>query len=232
MSKRIDDLISTICGETEHPLAPILQQWSTESRLFLSFAETYAPKIRKKARLAADDGELADLLSELAVAAMLVRDRRFSVQYEPYLATAQRGPDFQVLLKTHIPFHVEVTRLRLTGPAHEDTAGITLKLARVIGDKIGQCQPGAMNLLAVVIPPAAADDTLVASAIRLLEREADTLRRDDGGNYLRHRQRLSAIALSTFTPTWHPQHIALWRNPHAKHPLHPEIARYLTQVPG
>lgn len=239
MTKRIDDLIQSICGTFDHPLAPLLRRWCTESRLFLDFAETYTPKIRKKTRLALNDDELADLLSELAVAAVLVRDRRFSVNYEPYRATALRAPDFQVLLKTHIPFHVEVTRLRLPGAASEGQASAALKLARVVGDKIGQFPAGVMNLLAVVLPPAVAGDTLVPEALRLLEsatqREPDArsleIWRDDAAAYLRQRQRLSAIALCAFTPTWHPLRITLWRNPQAKHPLHPEVARYLVQVP-
>jgi hypothetical protein len=238
MTKRIDELVQSICGAADHPLAPFLRQWCTESRPFITFAETHATKIRKKARLASLDDELTDLLAELAVAAFLLRDRRFTVLYEPYRSTGLRGPDFQVIFKTHSSFHVEVTRLRLLDPVGDDLAAAALKLARVVCDKISQFPPGVMNLLAVVVPPGAESDSLAPTAIRLLDsypqREASLLaaevRLEGVADYLRQRQRLSAIALCSFTPAWQPLIVRLWRNPQAKHPLHPDIINYLVQM--
>lgn len=238
MTKRIDELVQSICGATDHPLAPLLRQWCNEARPFITFAETHAPKIRKKARLAPRDDELTDLLAELAVAAFLVRDQRFTVRYEPYRATGLRGPDFEVIYKTHSALHVEVTRLRLRDLAGADLSGTALKLARVVCDKIGQFPPGVMNLLAVVIPPDAASDALVPTALRLLEsypqREASLvpppLRREGVLAYLRQRQRLSAIALCSFTTAWRPLIVKLWLNPQAKHPLYPDVSKYLGQT--
>lgn len=238
MTKRIDDLIQSICGASGHPLAPLLRQWCGESPQFIAFAEAHATKIHKKARLASGDDELADLLAELAVAAVLARDRRFAVVYEPYRASGQRGPDFHVLFKTHAPFHVEVTRLRLREPAGDDQAGAALKLARAVCDKIGQFPPGAMSLLAVVVPPRAQSDELAPAAIRLIESYAQRaaslaspeLRPEGVREYLRHRQRLSAIALCSFTDAWRPLLVKLWQNPGAKHPLIPDVVRYLLQA--
>lgn len=238
MTKRINELVQSICGVSDHPLAPFLRQWCDESRPFIAFAQTHASKIRKKARLAPLDDELTDLLAELAVAAFLVRDRRFTVLYEPYRATGLRGPDFQVVFKTHASFHVEVTRLRLLDPAGDNPAGAALKLARVLCDKIGQLPAGMTNLLAVVIPPGAESDALTPTAVRLLDsypqREVSLpspeLRPEGVRVYLRQRQRLSAIALCSFTTAWRPLIVKLWLNPQAKHPLHPEVTRYLIQT--
>lgn len=237
MTKHVDELVESICGASDHPLAPFLRQWCNDSRPFIAFAETHASKIRKKVRLAPLDDERADLLAELAVAAFLARDRRFTVRYEPYRATGLRGPDFQVLYKTHSSFHVEVTRLRLLDLAGDDLAGAALKLARVLCDKIGQFPPGVMNLLAVVIPPGAQSDALVPTAIRLLDgypqRETSLLppelRLEGVRAYLRYRQRLSAIALCSFTNAWRPLNVKLWLNPQAKHPLHPDVTKYLVR---
>ena len=238
MTKRIDELVQSTCGTDDHPLAPLLRQWCSESRPFVAFAEAHASKIRKKVRLASLDDELADLLAELAVAAFLARDRHFSVIYEPHRASGLRGPDFEVVFKTHSSFHVEVTRLRLTDPAGDDLAAATLKLARAVCDKIGQFPPGAMNLLAIVVPPRAASDALAPAAIRLLDsypqREASPaspeLRPEAALAYLRLRQRLSAIAVCSFTADWRPLLVKLWLNRQAKHPLHPDVTKYLLQT--
>lgn len=238
MTKRIEDLVQSLCGAADHPLAPVLRGWCAASRPFAAFAETHATKIRKKVRLAAHGDERDDLLAELAVAAFLLRDRRFSVRYEPQRATGQRGPDFGVTFRTHTLFHVEVTRLRLSDPAGEDRAGTALRLARAVGDKLGQCPAGGANLLAVVVPPGAEDGALVPAAVRLLEapsqRETNPpspgLRPEDVRAYLRGRSRLSAVALCSLTEAGPPLTVRLWNNPQARHPLPPEVARFLVQT--
>ncbi|GAA5532477.1 hypothetical protein [Deinococcus aluminii] len=236
MTKRIDDLVQNVLGGADHPLAPFLRSQCHESRLFLTFAETYATKIRKKARLAPLADELADLFAELAVAAFLVRDRRSTVRYEPYRATGQRGPDFQVAFKGHSPLHVDVTRLRLL--AYDDPPRAAFKLARVVCDKIGQFPPGAMNLLAVVVPPGAESDALAPAALRLLDREprregslpSPELPPEGVRAYCRQRQRLSAVALCSFGPDGRPLSVRLWPNPQAKHPLPPDVIKYLADT--
>lgn len=237
MTKRIDELVQSIAGARTHPLAPLLRRWCEESRPFLAFAETHASKIRKKARLASRE-ELADLFAELAVAAFLARDRRFKVLYEPYLASGQRGPDFQVLFKTHTPFHTEVTRLRLLEAGTDDPASV-LKLARVLHNKIGQFPAGAMNLLVVVVPLNAQSDDLIPAAIHLLDSypqqeaiggDVPELPPEGVRAYHQFRRRLSAIALWSFTSDWHSLHVTLWQNPQAKHPLHPDISKYLVRT--
>ena len=238
MTKRIDELVESICGTADHPVAPFLRRWCGESRPFLAFAEAHASKIRKKTRLAALDDELADLLAELATAAFLARDRRFAVIYEPRRASGLRGPDFEVVFKAHSALYVEVTRLRLPDPPGDDLAPAALKLARAVCDKIEQLPAGAMNLLAVVVPPDAASDDLAPAAIRLLDSypqraaspPAPELRQEGLRAYLRQRQRIGGIAVCSFTTGWRPLLVRLWLNPQAKHPLHPDVTKYLVRA--
>lgn len=235
MSKRIDELVQGVCGGEGHPLAPALRRWCQDSRPFLAFAEAHAGKLRKKARLSLSVDESADLLAELAVAALLVADRRFTVLYEPQRAAGVRSPDFGVVFKTHVPFNVEVTRLRQTDPAGPTETAF--KLARVLGDKIEQCPPGAVNLLAVVLPSPVASEGLVPTAVRLLERfsQSETrpppeVRPEGVRAFVRGRQRLSAVALCSFTAEWEPSVVRLWLNPGTRHPLPAEVGRYLVRT--
>ncbi|WP_102127537.1 hypothetical protein [Deinococcus planocerae] len=233
---RLDDLVALVCGGDDHPLAPALRGWAETSRPWLAFAEAHAAKIRKRARLASSVGELHDLIAELAVAALFARDRRFSVVYEPHRASGGRGPDLGVTFRTHTLFHVEVARLRPSG-GDDRTA---LRLARVVGDKIGQLPPGAANLLAVALPPDTAGDDLIPAALRMLGRPtglgADPASAgvppEDARAYARGRSRLSAALLCSLTPTGRPVEVRLWLNPQVRHPLHPEVARFLVQAPA
>jgi hypothetical protein len=230
VTKRVEELVEGVCGGGDHPLAPYLRLWCLESRQFLAFAEVHATKIRKKARFVAAGHELADLLAELAVAAHLARDRRYSLIYESHLSTGSRGPDFQVTQPNGSTFHVEVTRLRPTGDG--DLAGTAARLARVLGDKSGQLPAGTPNVLAVVIPPGRNHEALVPAAIRLLD-TAQTLPEEQTRGFQRTRQRLSAVALCSFSAEWSEPSVRLWTNPQARHPLKPEVAKYLAPAsPG
>ena len=229
MTKRTEELVQSICGAADHPLAPHLRAWCRESRPFVAFLKAHLGKVRKKARLAPSGDALGDLLAELAVAALWVHDRRFAVLYEPQHTSARRGPDFQVTFRSHHSLYVEVTRLRLP---LDDVPGAALKLARVLGDKIGQCLPGAANVLAVVVPPGAHGGDLVPAAVRLLDRASESLALppETVRAFLRWRGRLSAVALCAQTEDRRIREVSLWRNPGAKHPLHPDVVRHLTQA--
>lgn len=230
MTKRIDSLIQTLCGGLTHPLAAPLRGWCETSRPFLTFAETHAGKLRKKVRLAQTDDERHDLLAEMAVAALVLRDRRYGLVYEPHGASGQRGADFQVTLAGQRPFQLEVTRLRLAGPD-----GAAPKLARVLCDKIGQCRAGTANLLAAVVPLGVVSDDLVPAALRLIDRQAQRaagsvqpdLTPEATRDFQRGRQRLSGVLLCASGPDARLSPAHLWLNPQAKHPLPAEAARLL-----
>ncbi|WP_045233739.1 hypothetical protein, partial [Deinococcus pimensis] len=91
MTRRVEDLVRLICPSPEDPLAPVLRAWCGTSRAFLTFAEANATKIRRKARLAPGEDELGDLLAELGVAGLLVREGRVTLRYEPFASGGTRG---------------------------------------------------------------------------------------------------------------------------------------------
>lgn len=228
MTRRVESLVEGICGSADHPLAPALRRWAGTSRPFLAFAEAHASKIRKKARLAASEGEVGDLLAELAVAALLLRGPQFTVLYEPGRAAGGRSPDFEVTLKGHTTFHVEVTRLRRPDPEDGDAQGQARRLARVLGDKVGQFPAGGANLLAAAVPPGTVDGAVIPAAVRLLGGPpVPGLRPEAARAFERGRARLSAVLLCALTPDGDLPEWALWLHPGARHPLPPELTRAL-----
>jgi hypothetical protein len=232
MSKRAEELVQLICGSPDHPLTGVLRQWCLSSRPLLDFMETHASKIRRKIRLARSGDEQSDLLAELMVGQLLARDRRFQVQYEPQPLTTARGPDFGAVFKGHIQLYVEVTRIQ---PPQQQVKVVS-KLARVLCDKVAQGVPGAMNVLAVVLPAELQSATLVQSAVQMLQApvqgpDAPVIGPADRltlTTYRRLQGRLSGVLLCSFTPEGDVVAATLWANPQAKRPLLPDIARFLS----
>jgi hypothetical protein len=176
--------------------------WMQDSRRFKSFVAQNGTKIRSKLRGARDVDGLLDLRAELETAALLLRDDRFTLEFEKYAAGRQRGPDFTVTFKTHTPFHVEVRRFRTTNLEKAATRALSARLIAVLCDKVGQMLPGAVNLLWIV------DETNVKEAD--LNEAATTLRRLADGkqetfftrrgfgsaaHFLRQFSRLSGVVL-------------------------------------
>lgn len=232
MTRRIDDLLHLICSSQEHPLDVTLRAWCLASRQVLEFMEAHATKLRKKVRLARSSDERRDLLAELSIGRWLAQDRRFQVQYEPLPPAGERGPDFEALYKGHTVVCIEVTRLRLRP---EDEATAAVKLARVIADKVSQCRPGKINVLAVVLPAELQTDALVPTAVRLLglsqESSGGVWTADQLATYRRRQGHLSGVLLCSFAPDGGYQRSTLWCHPQAKRPLPPEISRFLTVSP-
>lgn len=221
------DLLSYIFTNTRLPLAVQFSQWLQASPRFRLFAETYRDKIRKKVRNITDDAGCGDLGAELSVAYFLSLERRFTLEYEKYGTGKQRGPDFSVTYKTHIPFDVEVTRLRISISKEAPEPG---KLINTICSKLEQLPPSIMNILALITDEGEyASDDLVA-ALRLLQEHADGkdddyfVRRGFQGvrDFRRYYGRLSAIRMATRDTS-----LVLWLNPQAKHPLPSDLANIL-----
>jgi hypothetical protein len=57
------------------------------SRRFKAFAITYRSKIRAKLKNAREEGGMKDLRAELETAALLLREARFTLEYEKYAAS-------------------------------------------------------------------------------------------------------------------------------------------------
>ena len=218
----LDNLLDEIFDGRPAALRGEFAGWARGSRRFAAFAGEYRSKIRAKLRHAGDDDSRRDLHAELETAALLLRDERFSVEYEKYAAAKQRGPDFTVTFKTHTPFNVEVRRLRAV--VDEDNAARTARLVYVLGDKVRQMPPSIVNLLWLSSDGPAAEDDLSAAATalrQLAERKADDFFTRRGYESVSDFQR-AYVRLSGVIWRWTGEPV-VWLNPLARHKAPPEI---------
>ena len=142
------------------------------------------------------------------MAARLLGDRRFEVQYEPPAAGGGRGPDFAVAFRINQRLTLEVTRPRQAGA-----------LLNTLCAKTGQLPAGVPNAL-VLAAPGLGPEAVPAAALDLQRRAArkeDAFFRlrghPDPRGYLRAAARLSAVFVLG-APAG-----AVWRNGAARHPL-------------
>lgn len=227
----LDDLLAATFDGRDRALYDEFAEWARDSRRFRAFALAYQSKIRAKLRNANDGGGMSDLRAELAAAARLLRDDRFTLEYEKYLAAKQRGPDLTVTFRGHTPFNVEVRRFRAV--PDEDPAARQIRLSAVLCDKVGQMPPGIVNLLWLddaAVPAIADIEKTVADLRRAAERkeEATFTRRgfESAADFLRQFARLSGVALPR------PGEVDLWLNPSARHKLPPAIINAIRRLPG
>lgn len=227
----IGDLLNDIFDGPDSPLYAEFEGWARGSRRFRAFAATYRAKIRAKLKNARHEGGLDDLRVELETAALLLREERFTLEYEKYAALRQRSPDFSVTFKSRTPFNVEVRRIRAAETDGEDAAARANKLVSVLADKVGQMPPGIVNLLWLVPDIGiSADD--VAGAAATLRRAAE--RKDNeyfarhgfasAAEYLRQYARLSAVVLR------HPAGNDLCLNTNARHPAPTAIVTAIRRI--
>ncbi len=217
----LDDLLDTIFDGKKPALYPDFEGWVRDSRRFRAFATSYSGKIRAKLKNARDDGGMQDLRAELETAVLLLREERFTLEYETYAASKQRGPDFTVTFKTHTPFNVEVRRIRSTELEDGDSTG---KLMAVLCDKVGQMPPSMINLLwlAAERDLSEADLTRAGATLRqLAERKTEDFFTRRGftsaADFLKHYGQLSGIVIRQ------PGEFVLWLNSLARHKVPPEI---------
>ncbi|GHF48035.1 hypothetical protein HNQ07_002700 [Deinococcus metalli] len=223
MGSRIDALVLDLCGADTHPLAARLRGWAQASRAVAAFLEANASKVRRKLRVPGP-AALADVEAELAVAAWLLRERRWTLAYEPLAASGGRGPDFRVAAPDGSgAFFVEVTRLR------DMDGDPALRLARALTDKVGQLPAGAVNVVAAVLPSGVDGAALLADALRRLDRAAggqDGAGGLDGRAFARGRPRLGAVLLADVDDAG-ALHADVHLLPGARHQLPPETVRRL-----
>jgi hypothetical protein len=212
-------------------LYPEFEHWVRNSRRFKAFATSYRGKIRSKLKNVRDEGGLKDLHVELETAALLLREERFTLEYERYAASKQRGPDFTVTFRTHTPFNVEVRRIRSLELDGGDTEARLGKLTAVLCDKVGQMPPSIVNLLWLVAeqPISEADLIQVVITLRqLAERKAEDFftRRgfENAADFLKHYSQLSGIVLRQ------PGQQVLWLNPLARHKVPQEIVKAIRRL--
>lgn len=236
----ITELLDTLFAGTAPDLREMRDgcaRWCAVSPRFAAFLEMYRDKIRKKLRSVANDEGLRDLRAELLTAACLLSERSFTLDYEKYAANKTRGPDFTVMFKTHIPFNVEVKRIR--GQAHPG------KWADVLCDKLRQLPPSVSNVLVIFGTSAGLREGGqgapfdVGAAMAQLRAAADrkdeaffTRRGLEGArDFLRQLPKLSAVVVrgseGTAADGLAPLALASWVNPQARHPLAPDLRNAL-----
>ena len=213
-----DALLNDIFGASHPELRAEFEGWVRESRRYKAFAEAHRSKIRAKLKNAPADGGILDVRAELHTAALLLREPSFTLEYEKYLSSRQRGPDFTVTFKTHTPFNVEVRRYRPRDSA--DPSGEIPKLAAVIRDKSGQMPPSIVNVL-WLIPETPLTDADLTAAAALLREKANQA---GGSDFLKQYTRLSGIVLRA------PDALTLWLNPLARHKPPPDLVSTLRRL--
>jgi len=229
-----------------HALSGPFEHWLTTSKPFTSFTQTYQQKIRKKIRTAQDPEELYNLYCELRTAYLLLQEARFAVEYEPFTKQSGRSADFAVTYRTRTPFHVEVTRLRLSQQeqplAEQEPAEVSsgleesMELARRYGrrrladvacDKLGQLSSNTPNVLVMwvqrkVMQEGDMEQALTALKRRAEQRDADLLARYDFRNpadFMRHYQRLSIVLVQSLQAQEADKPPLVWANGAARYPL-------------
>ena len=227
----LDDLLNSIFDGKKPALYPEFKGWVRESRRFRAFATNYRDKIRAKLKNAHDDEGMRALRAELETAALLLREERFTLEYEKYAASKQRGPDFTVTFKTHTPFNVEVRRIRSLELDDEESEARTGKLMAVLCDKVGQMPPSIVNLLWLSAEReiSEADLTRAVMTLRqLAERKAEDFftRRgfESAADFLKHYRQLSGIVLRQSGGN------VLWLNSLARHKAPPDIVTALQRL--
>jgi hypothetical protein len=223
----LDEMLDDIFDGRTPALSAEFAGWARDSRRFQAFAHVYRAKIRAKLRNARDESSVLDLRAELATAALLLREERFTLEYETYAAAKRRGPDFTVTFRTHTPFNVEVRRLR----GAELAAGDDIRLMTVLCDKVGQMPPSIVNLLWLVVerPIGEAELTEATAALRRMaerKEEAFFVRRgfESAADFLRQYPRLSGVVVCQVASS------VVWLNPVARHKTPPEIAGALQRL--
>ena len=227
----LDELFDNIFDGKTSAFSSEFESWVRGSRRFKAFAIRYRAKIRTKLRNIRDDGGLNDLRAELETALLLLRDDRFTLEYETYAASKQRGPDFTVTFRTHTPFNVEVRRLRRVEWDDGDSEIRQGKLMAVLCDKVGQMPPSIVNLLWLMAEREMSEDDLTSAVItlrQLAERKAEDVftRRgfESAVDFLKHYRQLSGIVLRQSDRTH------LWLNSLARHKIPPDIVTAIQRL--
>jgi hypothetical protein len=227
----LDDLLNDIFDGKKSALYAEFEGWLKESRRFKAFATLYRAKIRAKLKNVRDEGGMKDVRAELATAALLLHEERFTLEYEKYAALKQRGPDFTVTFKTHTPFNIEVRRIRSVEWDDEDTDARITKLMAVLCDKVRQMPPSIVNLLWLTAERdiSEADLTHTMTTLRqLAERKVEDFftRRgfDSAADFLKRQRNLSGIILHQSDKN------IVWQNSLARHKTPPEILTALQRL--
>jgi hypothetical protein len=225
-----DEVLGCIFGGTNRVLYREFEGWTRSSPRFRAFAASYCGKIRAKLKNVRElEGE-EDLRAEFEAAYLLLRDERFTLEYERYAATKQRGPDFTVTFKTHTLFNVEVRHVR-GGRADGNAEDYVFKLVAVLADKAAQMPPSSVNLLWLAADREISDDELrlaTATLRQLAEQKVEPFFTHYGyespTEFLRRYSRLSGVVVVLSGRR------LVWLNPLARHKVPEAIANAIRRL--
>lgn len=213
------------------PLSREFKDWVQASRQFKAFATTYKTKIRSKLKNARDDAGLKDIRAELETASLLLHEERFTLEYEKYAASKQRGPDFTVTFKTHTPFNVEVRRIRSSELEEGEPEARTSKLMSVLCDKVRQMPPSIVNLLWLTAETEIPEEDLTRAVVTLRQlaesKNEDYFTRrgfKSAADFLKQFSQLSGIVLHQAGGN------VVWLNSLARHKAPPEIVNAIQRL--
>ncbi|MFN8530042.1 MAG: hypothetical protein U0670_15685 [Anaerolineae bacterium] len=235
----LDDLLDDLFDGLESDNDPLsifqaeFESWLRGSRRFRDFVIAYRGKIRTKIKQAVkqEAGSVKDVRAELQIAALLLREERFTLEYEKYAAMKQRGPDFTVTYRTHTPFNVEVRRIRSVELEDADEEARIIKLMAVLCDKVGQMPPNILNVLWLTAERELTEANLSRAVTTLRQlaeskNEAFFTRRgfQSAIEFLRQYRQLGAIVLHSNSDS------TLWTNPLAQHRLPADLVTAIRRV--
>ena len=227
----LDDLLDYLFDGKKPALYPEFEGWVRGSRRFKAFAISYRGKIRAKLKNVRDEDGMRNLRAELETAALLLREDRFTLEYEKYAASKQRGPDFTVTFKTHTPFNVEVRRIRSVELDDEDTEARIGKLMAVLCDKVGQMPPSIVNLLWLTAEREISEADLTRAVMALRQRaeskDEDFFTRrgfESPIEFLKQYRQLSGIVLRQSGEN------VLWLNSLSRHKIPPDLVTALQRL--
>ena len=227
----LDELLDYVFDGKKPALYPELATWARDSRRFRAFATVNRDKIRAKLRNVHDEGELNDFRAELEAAMLLLRDDRFTLEYERYAVAKRRGPDYTVTFRTHTPFNVEVRRIRTAEPEDRTAEARVGKLVTVLCEKARQMPPSTVNLLWLSAEREIVEGDLISAAITLRQlaeskAEAFFARRgfESAADFLKQYRQLSGIVLRQSGRA------TAWLNPLARHRVPSEIVTAIKRL--
>lgn len=183
-----------------------------------------------------------DLRAELETAYLLLREKRFTLAYEPYGRGMGRGPDFAVTFRTRFTFNVEVTRMRISTRENDedeqplfDPQDEGRRMAEIVGSKLTQMIPGMMNLLVIMADHRAICELEVGKVMNHLKRRAEQKEPQlfqrhgfrDRSDFFKYYQRLSGVLLRSTANRETGKCPILWLNNQTKHPLPAPICTIL-----
>jgi hypothetical protein len=246
---KTDELIASLFDGRANLLAQPMAAWLAASRRFTAFVSANHTKIRKKLRTASDPESLRDLRLELETAHLLLRERSLSLVYEPQPGKYGRSPDFAVRFTTSLEFLLEVTRLRASETQVLSGAGelegvepapgdphLENRFTDMLCDKLGQLQPGRINLLLAGVDTAAVSGLDLTPIMLRIRQRAEAGAPNligkhgfrDRAEFFSRYQRLSALLVRGI-PMPAGEAVAFWANPQAKFPLPAKVRTALVR---